>query len=88
MPFYWVWDGIVIGLNSRIIKKENPNSKAMCLLWQSCVVFTSFNSHMAGVVIASTTLFGSQPPMPNEALTQAFQVDDAIVNSIKSKFGS
>ena len=43
---------------------------------------------MAGVVIALTTLFGSQPPMPNEALTQAFQVDDAIVNSIKSKFGS
>ena len=51
-------------------------------------VFTSFNSHMPGVVILSTTLFGSQPPMPNEVLTQAFQVDDAIVNSIKSKFGS
>ncbi|KAK7857378.1 germin-like protein subfamily T member 1 [Quercus suber] len=52
------------------------------------IVFTSFNSHMPGVVISSTTLFGSQPPMPNEVLTQAFQVDDAVVNSIKSKFGS
>ncbi|KAM3751580.1 hypothetical protein ACB098_04G120000 [Castanea mollissima] len=45
-------------------------------------VFTSFNSHMPGVVVLSTTLFGSQP------LWLAFQVDDGVVNRIKSKFGS
>lgn len=52
------------------------------------LAFTSFNSQLPGVVASSVTLFGSQPSIPNAVLTKAFQVDDAIINTIKSKFGS
>uniref|UniRef100_A0A2N9FIC8 Germin-like protein n=1 Tax=Fagus sylvatica TaxID=28930 RepID=A0A2N9FIC8_FAGSY len=51
------------------------------------LAFTAFNSHLPGVVL-STSLFASQPSIPNDVLTQTFQVDDAVVNAIKSKFGS
>uniref|UniRef100_A0A2N9FWS3 Germin-like protein n=1 Tax=Fagus sylvatica TaxID=28930 RepID=A0A2N9FWS3_FAGSY len=51
------------------------------------LAFTAFNSHLPGVVL-STSLFTSQPSIPNDVLTQTFQVDDAVVNAIKSKFGS
>ena len=51
------------------------------------LAFTAFNSHLP-VVVLSTSLFTSQPSIPNDVLTQTFQVDDAVVNAIKSKFGS
>ena len=51
------------------------------------LAFTAFNSHLPGVVLPSTTLFASTPPIPNQVLTKAFQVGDDVVNSIKSKFG-
>ncbi|KAK6924918.1 Cupin 1 [Dillenia turbinata] len=47
---------------------------------------TSFNSQFPGDPIMSTNLFGSTPTIPNEVLTKTFQVDDNIVNLIKSKF--
>lgn len=52
------------------------------------LIFTSFNSHMPGAVIVPSTLFAATPPVPNEVLAQAFQIDDSLVNQIKSKFGS
>ena len=52
------------------------------------LAYTSFNSHLPGAVILATTLFGSQPSMPNEVLTQAFRVEDSVINTMKSKFGS
>ncbi|XP_030940611.1 germin-like protein subfamily T member 2 [Quercus lobata] len=52
------------------------------------LAYTSFNSHLPGAVTLATTLFGSQPSMPNEVLTQAFRVEDSVINTIKSKFGS
>ena len=52
------------------------------------LAYTSFNSHLPGAVILATTLFGSQPSMPNEVLNQAFRVEDSVINTIKSKFSS
>lgn len=51
------------------------------------LAFTAFNSHLPGVVILATTAFASSPPIPNEVLTQAFQVEAEVVRSIRSKFG-
>jgi|UniRef100_A0A2N9FIC1 quercetin dioxygenase-like cupin family protein len=51
------------------------------------LAFTAFNSHLPGVEL-SISLFTSKPSIPNDVLTQTFQVDDAVVNAIKSKFGS
>ncbi|KAF3437124.1 hypothetical protein FNV43_RR19877 [Rhamnella rubrinervis] len=48
----------------------------------------AFNSHLPGAVVAPTTLFASTPSIPNEVLTQTFQVKDEVINSIKSKFGA
>ncbi|KAF3437132.1 hypothetical protein FNV43_RR19885 [Rhamnella rubrinervis] len=50
--------------------------------------FTAFNSHFPGAVIFSTTLFASTPSIPNEVLTQTFQVEEEVIKSIKSKFGA
>uniref|UniRef100_A0A1D1YID2 Germin-like protein n=1 Tax=Anthurium amnicola TaxID=1678845 RepID=A0A1D1YID2_9ARAE len=52
------------------------------------VAFTAFNSQLPGAVIAAATLFGSNPPIPDDVLSRAFQVDGLIIGTIKSKFGS
>ncbi|KAH7528536.1 germin-like protein subfamily T member 2 [Ziziphus jujuba] len=52
------------------------------------LAYTAFNSQLPGAVILSTTAFASSPPIPNEVLTQAFQIEDEVVNSIRSKFGA
>ncbi|XP_050223775.1 germin-like protein subfamily T member 2 [Mercurialis annua] len=52
------------------------------------LLFTAFNSQLPGSAVASTTLFASAPEIPNQVLTKAFQVDDGIINTIKSKFRS
>ncbi|KAJ8499880.1 hypothetical protein OPV22_010432 [Ensete ventricosum] len=49
---------------------------------------TTFDSQLPGVVIASTTLFGSTPAIPDDVLAKAFQVDQKVVTAIKSKFGN
>uniref|UniRef100_A0A803M199 Germin-like protein n=1 Tax=Chenopodium quinoa TaxID=63459 RepID=A0A803M199_CHEQI len=51
-------------------------------------IITAFNSQNPGVVNLSTTLFDTQPSIPDHVLTQTFQVDSSIVHSIESKFGS
>ncbi|KAF3437133.1 hypothetical protein FNV43_RR19886 [Rhamnella rubrinervis] len=50
--------------------------------------FTAFNSHLPGTVTVPTTMFATTPSIPNEVLTQTFQVEEEVINSIKSKFGA
>ncbi|PSR89622.1 Germin-like protein subfamily T member [Actinidia chinensis var. chinensis] len=51
------------------------------------LIFTAFNSQLPGAVIAPLTLFASTPSVPDDVLTRAFQVEDDVINGIKSKFG-
>ncbi|KAF8408002.1 hypothetical protein HHK36_007142 [Tetracentron sinense] len=51
------------------------------------LVIAAFNSQLPGIVVLPTTLFVSTPPIPNDVLTKAFQVDEKVVSGIKSKFG-
>ncbi|XP_057951957.1 germin-like protein subfamily T member 2 [Malania oleifera] len=50
------------------------------------LILTAFNSQLPGVVVVAPTLFGSKPSIPNDVLTLAFQAEESVVNSIKSKF--
>ncbi|WOL04209.1 germin-like protein 3-8 [Canna indica] len=50
------------------------------------VAVTAFDSQLPGVVVAAPTLFGATPPIPDEVLAKAFQVDQKTVAMIKSKF--
>ncbi|KAK4750410.1 hypothetical protein SAY87_003892 [Trapa incisa] len=50
------------------------------------LAFTAFNSQLSGAVVAAPNLFGATPAVPNNVLAQAFQIDDSLVNQIKSKF--
>ncbi|XP_031106672.1 germin-like protein subfamily T member 2 [Ipomoea triloba] len=52
------------------------------------LLFTAFNSQLPGAVVLPLTLFGSKPPIPDEVLTKAFQVDAEVVRGIKAKFGA
>jgi len=52
------------------------------------LAFTSFNSQLPGASVLPLNLFASKPSIPNNVLTKTFQVEDNVVNSIKSKFGS
>ncbi|OAY71270.1 Germin-like protein 3-8 [Ananas comosus] len=52
----------------------------------NAVVITAFNSQLPGVVLAPFTLFGSTPAIPNDVLTKTFQVDQNVINLLKSKF--
>ncbi|XP_057516252.1 germin-like protein subfamily T member 2 [Amaranthus tricolor] len=51
------------------------------------LVFTAFNSQNPGVVILATTLFATKPPIPDDVLSQNFQVDSNVIHEIESKFG-
>ncbi|XP_062116373.1 germin-like protein subfamily T member 2 [Humulus lupulus] len=55
---------------------------------EKALTFTAFNSHLPGVVLIAPNLFATTPPIPNQVLTKAFQVEDEVVNSIRSKFGA
>nr|CAD1818493.1 unnamed protein product [Ananas comosus var. bracteatus] len=48
---------------------------------------TAFNSQLPGTVVSSVTLFGSKPPIPDAVLSRTFQVDNQIIDLIKSKSG-
>ncbi|OAY67692.1 Germin-like protein 3-8 [Ananas comosus] len=52
----------------------------------NAVVITAFDSQLPGVVLAPFTLFGSTPAIPNDVLTKTFQVDQSVINLLKSKF--
>ncbi|XP_072951964.1 germin-like protein 3-8 [Typha angustifolia] len=47
---------------------------------------TVFNSQLPGVVLAPFTLFGSKPAIPDEVLAKTFQVDNNVIDLLKSKF--
>ncbi|XP_010934315.2 germin-like protein 3-8 [Elaeis guineensis] len=55
---------------------------------EKALVITAFNSQLPGVVLAPVSLFGSNPAIPSDVLAKAFQVDQQVVNLIKSKFGN
>lgn len=55
---------------------------------EKAMTITAFNSHLPGAVVLPTTLFASMPPIPNDVLTKAFQVEASVIDDIKSKFGS
>ncbi|KAL3528283.1 hypothetical protein ACH5RR_007605 [Cinchona calisaya] len=52
------------------------------------LIFTAFNSHFPGSVLLATNLFGSKPSIPDDVLAKAFQVENSIIDGIKSKFGA
>ncbi|KAL2513838.1 Germin-like protein subfamily 2 member 1 [Forsythia ovata] len=49
-------------------------------------VIAAFNSQLPGTQSIAATLFGATPPVPDDVLTKAFQVDTKEVEKIKSKF--
>ncbi|KMT10458.1 hypothetical protein BVRB_5g115850 [Beta vulgaris subsp. vulgaris] len=50
------------------------------------LIITAFNSQNPGVVLLSSTLFGTNPSIPDDVLSQTFLVDQSIVEGIKSNF--
>ncbi|RZC59028.1 hypothetical protein C5167_006335 [Papaver somniferum] len=52
------------------------------------VTITSFNSQLHGAAQLPATLFASNPAIPDDILAKNFQVDETVITSIKSKFGS
>ncbi|CAK9135077.1 unnamed protein product [Ilex paraguariensis] len=49
-------------------------------------VIAGFNSQLPGTQVIATTLFGATPPVPDNVLTIAFQIDTKEVEDIKSSF--
>lgn len=50
------------------------------------VAIAGFNSQLQGTASIAVTLFGSNPPVPDDVLTKAFQVGTKQVKKIKSRF--
>ncbi|GJN16722.1 hypothetical protein PR202_gb03741 [Eleusine coracana subsp. coracana] len=50
------------------------------------LVISAFNSQLPGTQSIAQTLFGASPPVPNDVLARAFQIDAGLVQGIKSKF--
>lgn len=48
-------------------------------------VVAAFNSQLQGTVSIPTTLFAATPPVPDDVLAQAFQVNNKVVREIKEK---
>ncbi|CAN4086108.1 unnamed protein product [Withania somnifera] len=55
---------------------------------EKAMTITAFNSHLPGSVVLPSTLFASKPPIPNDVLTKAFQVEASLIDGIKAKFGA
>ncbi|CAK9135074.1 unnamed protein product [Ilex paraguariensis] len=49
-------------------------------------IIAGFNSQLPGVQVIAATLFGATPPVPDNVLTIAFQIDTEEVEKIKSSF--
>ncbi|URD99151.1 germin-like protein [Musa troglodytarum] len=81
-------DVIPDGLN---LPHNHPRATKLIILLEGrllALAITTFDSQLPGVVIASTTLFGSTPAIPDDVLAKAFQVDQKVVTAIKSKFAN
>ncbi|CAH9095858.1 unnamed protein product [Cuscuta epithymum] len=55
---------------------------------KNALIYTAFNSQLPGAVVLPLTLFASNPLIPEEVLTKAFQVDPHILHGIRAKFGA
>ncbi|XP_022864526.1 germin-like protein subfamily T member 2 [Olea europaea var. sylvestris] len=55
---------------------------------EKALIFTAFNSHLPGYVVAPRSLFASKPSVPDDVLAKAFQVEKTVIDEIKSKFGA
>ncbi|KAI3876166.1 hypothetical protein MKW98_029118 [Papaver atlanticum] len=51
-------------------------------------IITSFNSQLPGAAQLLATLFASNPAIRDDIFAKNFQVDETVITSIKSKFGS
>lgn len=54
----------------------------------AAVAITAFNSQLPGAQVLSVSLFGSNPPVPEDVLAKAFQISNKAVKKISSKFDS
>ncbi|WOL04207.1 germin-like protein 3-8 [Canna indica] len=54
---------------------------------EKAFAITAFDSQFPGVVVAAPSLFAATPAIPDEVLTKALQVDQKVVDMIKSNFG-
>ncbi|KAI3464017.1 hypothetical protein Pfo_020680 [Paulownia fortunei] len=54
---------------------------------EKALIFTAFNSHLPGALVVPLNLFASRPSVPDDVLTKAFQVEQTVIDEIKSKFG-
>ncbi|KAK1281953.1 hypothetical protein QJS10_CPB22g01201 [Acorus calamus] len=52
------------------------------------LIFAAFDSQFPGTVRTNMALFATKPAVPNEVLTKALQVDESVVQLIKSKFAA
>ncbi|CAA2989105.1 germin subfamily T member 2 [Olea europaea subsp. europaea] len=55
---------------------------------EKALIFTAFNSHLPGAAVVPTNLFASEPSVPDDVLTKAFQVEKTVIDEIKCKFGA
>ncbi|KAM3701059.1 hypothetical protein ACB098_05G143700 [Castanea mollissima] len=53
---------------------------------ESAIVIAALSSQNPGVITIANAVFGSKPQIPNEILVKALQVDNDVVNYIRSKF--
>jgi len=52
----------------------------------NAIAIAALSSQNPGVIIVANTVFGSKPHIPSDVLVKAFQVDNNVINYIKSKF--
>ena len=52
----------------------------------SAIAIAALSSQNPGVITVANTVFGSKPHIPSDVLVKAFQVDNNVINYIKSKF--
>ncbi|KZV39658.1 germin-like protein subfamily T member 2 [Dorcoceras hygrometricum] len=50
------------------------------------LAFSAANSQLPGTIYIAQNLFGSTPSVPDQVLAKAFQLDQSVVDQIKSKF--
>ncbi|KAA8536835.1 hypothetical protein F0562_029313 [Nyssa sinensis] len=52
----------------------------------SAVAFAAFSSQNPGRIDIANAVFGSTPPLSNDVLTKAFQVDEDVIRDLQSQF--
>lgn len=52
----------------------------------NATVFGAFNSQNAGLIVVGSELFGSNPPLVDDVLSKAFQLDKKIVKQLQGLF--